>query len=365
MAQPTFSLAYTSVRAAYVQNVIDLWRRTSTGKYPIEVVIAVDEDRPVTHHAASTVKGAKVVIQKETPFNCVKGWNLAAAHTTGKIIIADITVFGVKKTDECLRIAASLEQAVDHPIARAFNESCKERLTAIDLRVIPGAGVEGKIEGITYRLGKYDFAAGLANTNGAEDRVHIWLGSEQGIVARFEVSDSLRTEAKSTVQQLQQLGVRSVLLSGDSEDAVQSVASQSGINKYHARQLPADKVHVLEQLQKTEVTAMVGDGINDAPVLGAASVSIAMGGGTSLAQATADAVLMNNSLTVIPLAIRISRRARRIMKQNLWWAALYNLAAIPLAAMGLITPWLAAVGMSLSSILVVLNATRVLRVKPA
>jgi len=88
MAQPTFSLAYTSVRAAYIQNVIDLWRRTSTGKYPIEVVIAVDEDRPVTHHAASTVKDAKVVIQKETPFNCVKGWNLAAAHTTGKIIIA-------------------------------------------------------------------------------------------------------------------------------------------------------------------------------------------------------------------------------------------------------------------------------------
>jgi len=284
--------------------------------------------------------------------------------TTGKITIAHITTFDAAQKEECLRIAVSLEQAVDHPIARAFNESCKERLIVSDLRVVPGAGVEGKIQGMMYRLGKYDFAAGLAHVNGTEDRIHIWLGNRQGIIASFEISDALRTDAMSAVQQLEQLHIRSVLLSGDSEEAVKLIASQSGINEYHARQLPADKVHVLQGLQKNKVTAMVGDGINDAPVLGAASVSIAMGGGTSLAQATADAVLMNNSLMVLPLAIRIARRAKNIMQQNLWWAALYNLATIPLAAMGLITPWLAAAGMSLSSILVVLNATRVLRVKP-
>jgi len=285
--------------------------------------------------------------------------------TTGKITIAGITTFGTVKRDDCLCIAASLEQAVDHPIARAFDASCRERIMTKDLRVVAGAGVEGRIDTMRYRLGRYDFAAELARENASEDRVHIWLGSDQGIVARFELSDTLRTDAKAAIQDLQRLQVRSVLISGDSEQAVQSIAAQSGIDECHARQLPADKVHILQQLEKDTVTAMIGDGINDAPVLGAASISIAMGGGTSVAQATADAVLMNNSLTVLPLTIRIARRAKRVMQQNLWWAALYNLAAIPLAAMGQLSPWIAAAGMSASSIFVVLNATRVLRVKSA
>ncbi|MES1196212.1 MAG: cation-translocating P-type ATPase, partial [Steroidobacter sp.] len=282
--------------------------------------------------------------------------------TTGKISVTQTRLCSDMSADECIGIASALEKAADHPIARAF--AVRDTVSISDIKVIAGSGVEGVIEGTRYRIGNAQFVNELVNPAASivDDQL-IWLGSSRQILATFQLSDPPRNESRAVIDSLRQLGVDSAILSGDSAGAVEQVAHYCGIADYHSRLTPADKVQVLKQYQSHTPVAMIGDGINDAPVLGAASVSIAMGGGTSLAQASADAVLMNNSLSVLPQAIRLARKAQQIMKQNLYWAAIYNFSAIPMAALGYITPWAAAAGMSLSSVLVVLNATRVLRDK--
>ena len=285
--------------------------------------------------------------------------------TTGEIAITKVAVYGELDAEQCRAIAAALEVAVVHPIAKAFSSVNASVVTASELRVVAGAGVEGLIGGTRYRLGSPTFVCEFMTQPSLQDDAStIWLGNHQTVLACFEVDDTLRPEAISSVHQLRQLACRTVLISGDAMTAVNKIAMDCGFVEFFARQSPADKVRVLHQYQSKSTVAMVGDGINDAPVLGAASVSIAMGVGASLAQASADAVLMNNSLLVVPQAILLARRAQRIMRQNLYWAAIYNLSAVPLAAMGYISPWLAAAGMSLSSILVVLNAARVLKRGP-
>ncbi len=283
--------------------------------------------------------------------------------TTGKIDIADIKTAGTLNAQQCRDIAAALEQAVDHPVARALSMSSIHLVTS-NVQITPGAGVEGVINGMTYRLGTAAYVHALNGRRTGEDGASIWLGDTNGVLACFTLSDTPRQDASTAIEQLKALNIKLLLLSGDALSAVQSVAHACGIADYRARQSPTDKVQTLQHYQQHSMIAMVGDGINDAPVLGAASVSIAMGAGTAVAQASADAVLMNNSLQTLPQAIKISRKAHQIMKQNFWWAAIYNLGAVPLAAMGYISPWMAAAGMSASSVLVVLNAARVLRSEP-
>lgn len=291
----------------------------------------------------------------------VMAFDKTGTLTTGKIQVANITACGTLQVQQCVEIAAALEQAVDHPIARALSTSSMP-LSVTGLRTIPGAGVEGMINGIVYRLGSLSFASAAGDGKVEhDDTASIWLSDATGLLACLALIDTPRTDTASVIAQLEQLNIKPVLLSGDASNAVEHIARACGIADYRARLSPADKVQALSRYQQDSVVAMVGDGINDAPVLSAASVSIAMGAGTSLAQASADAVLMNNSLHTLPLAIAIARKARLIMKQNLWWAAIYNLGAVPLAAMGYVSPWMAAAGMSASSVLVVVNAARILR----
>lgn len=283
--------------------------------------------------------------------------------TLGRIVIARTECVADLDAARCHAVAVALEQAADHPIAQAFRTEAgaQPALQASELRVVPGAGVSGVVDGVHYRLGSPAFVAELrGNSPGLQtDDAVVVLGNARSELARFELRDPLRVEAPASIRQLGGLGIDSSILSGDALSVVLHVANECGIDQCRARQTPIDKLQSLQKLRKTHVVAMVGDGINDAPVLSAANVSIAMGGGTALAQATADIVLMNNSLKSLPHAIQLARRAYRIMHQNLVWAAIYNLAAVPLAALGMIPPWLAALGMSLSSVLVVLNATRV------
>ncbi|MET0534437.1 MAG: heavy metal translocating P-type ATPase [Steroidobacter sp.] len=272
----------------------------------------------------------------------------------------------------CLQIAASLEQASEHPLARAF---ARHRTAGAveDLVTVAGRGVEGRIDGRRYRIGDPQFVAELQTHVGqigepptAVCGSVILLGDDQRALAWFELTDSVRPAAAQVVRDLRSLGIEPLILSGDSYAAVATVAQQVGIVDATARCSAKEKLRRLLQLQQRgRSVAVIGDGVNDAPVLAAGNVSIAMGRGAALAQANAGLVLVNENLVVLPEAVKLARRTLRIARQNLLWAAVYNLGSLPLAACGLIPPWLAALGMSLSSVAVVLNSTRLLpRVTP-
>jgi Cu2+-exporting ATPase len=161
------------------------------------------------------------------------------------------------------------------------------------------------------------------------------------------------------IKALQEQNIRVSLLSGDSQVVVNHICQQLNITMGIGALLPEDKLRHLQALQaEGEIVAMVGDGVNDAPVLASANVSLAMGSGSQLAQASADMILLSESLAQLPAALQLSRKMQRVIKQNFIWAFVYNIVAVPLAAMGMILPWMAAIGMSISSLLVVLNALR-------
>jgi Cu2+-exporting ATPase len=201
------------------------------------------------------------------------------------------------------------------------------------------------------------------------DATAVWLGSADAWLARFDLADALRPEAAALVRALQAAGKTVLLLSGDGDAAVQGVAAQLGIRDARGRQLPQDKLAAVRALQaEGAVVAMVGDGINDAAVLAGADVSFAMGQGAQLAQLHADCVLLDlgdgdgdGGLAPLSEAVRTARACMRTIRQNLGWAMLYNLVAIPAAASGLLNPWLSSLGMAASSALVVLNALRLRR----
>jgi Cu2+-exporting ATPase len=266
-----------------------------------------------------------------------------------------------------VRIAAALEAMSEHPIAKAFSRAYEPNAsapTAHEIRVTPGLGIEGMIGATRYRLGTWEFATASHLSTEPNERSPVSAGAvladERRVLAHFTFSDSVREDAAATVRALRTLGIESEVLSGDAPAVVAHVASQCGVSTFNARQSPAQKLERVQLAQFNGVrVAMVGDGINDAPVLAGADVSIAMGRGAALAVAAADIVLINEHLSALPEAIRIARRTMHIARQNLIWAAAYNFCGLPLAAVGLIPPWAAAIGMSVSSIGVILNALRV------
>ena len=277
--------------------------------------------------------------------------------TTGRVRITRIAVQGPLTEARCIAIAAALEGQSEHPIARSFAALCADPPLAHEVRVVPGAGIEGSVDGQHFRIGTRAFAGGLADA--AADDAAICLGAGGRLLATFMLADTLRADAVAAVGELRSAGLAIELLSGDADGAAGCVANLCGIDEYRTRQAPADKLRRITALRDAGIfVAMVGDGINDAPVLGGAGVAIAMGHGSALAQASADLILVGDRLQALPEAVRVARHARVIIRQNLVWATLYNFAAMPLAAMGWVPPWAAAIGMSLSSIGVVLNGMR-------
>jgi Cu2+-exporting ATPase len=188
------------------------------------------------------------------------------------------------------------------------------------------------------------------------------LGDAQGWIALFMLDDVVRHDAQEMIHALTEDGVHVSLLSGDRPQRARHTAAELGIAEYRGGATPADKLAYVRELQaKGAIVAMVGDGVNDAPVLAQAQVSIAPGGGTPLAQVSADIILMGDRLSAISETVRASRHALRVIRQNLGWAVAYNAVALPLAIAGLVTPLVAAIGMSSSSLVVVLNALRLAR----
>ena len=251
-----------------------------------------------------------------------------------------------------LAIAAALERDAGHPLAAAFAHA--DRGASVhEVRAVPGCGLEGHVDGQRWRLGRADFAC-----RGVDDGA-LWLGDGQRARARFEIREAPRADAAEALARLRALGLRVQLSSGDGAAAVAAVARTLGIDDAHARQHPEDKLALVRWLQaQGRVVAMVGDGLNDAPVLAGADVSLAMDAGAALAQRAADLVLTGPGLLRIPAAIGVARATRQVIRQNFGWALVYNLLALPLAACGLVTPWIAALGMAGSSLVVTLNALR-------
>lgn len=281
--------------------------------------------------------------------------------TIGRPEVRHCRTLGGTDAQQCLRIGAALEQASTHPIARAFGRVPRPLPAPSALTVEPGQGLDGVVGGIRYRIGRRDFVAGLAGARGEPD-AGLYLGRSGEWLADITIEDRLRAGAAAAVERLGQLGLTVEVASGDQADTVARVAAAAGIARHQARLTPEDKIALVAAREAAgRSVLMVGDGINDAPVLAAASVSIAMGGGAALAQTSADAVLMVQDLGVLPQAIAVARRTLAVVRQNLGWAVAYNLTALPAAALGFIPPWAAAIGMSFSSLLVVANALRLRR----
>ncbi len=278
--------------------------------------------------------------------------------THGELRVEEVTCLRNVPRDAVLAIIAALEAASAHPIAKAFALYASD-LRASNLEVVAASGVQGEVMAEHYRFGTPAFAwpaSPPAYPNAGQWQL---LADAQGPIAWVRLCDQLRLSALPALAQLRAQGLAVSLLSGDRAETVTNLAADLGIDDAQGAMVPAAKLAQVQSLQQQgSVVLMVGDGINDVPVLGGADVSIAMGSASALTQTRADAILLSGDLQALPKALVFAQRVTSVIRQNLWWALAYNLVALPAAVMGWIPPWLAAVGMSSSSLVVVLNSLR-------
>jgi Cu+-exporting ATPase len=301
--------------------------------------------------------------------------------TTAKMALVEVAVADGAQRADVLRLVGALEYASEHPIAQAIAEAAQAEngaLPAVEaFNNREGLGVEGVVDGHAIVVGRPalldDWGMHLtaeleAARASAESRgqTAIAAGWDGDIVAVLVVADTLKPSSAEAVAALKQLGLRPVLLTGDNQTTARSVAAEVGIDEVIAEVLPADKAAVVKRLQaEGRVVAMVGDGVNDAPALAQADLGLAIGTGTDVAIEASDLTLVSGDLRAAGDAIRLSRATLRTIKQNLAWAFGYNVAAIPLAAVGLLNPVIAGAAMALSSVSVVFNALRLRRFRAA
>jgi Cu2+-exporting ATPase len=292
--------------------------------------------------------------------------------TYGEMRVEQIRLLGPGDEIDALRLAAGLEQGSEHAIAEALRRRGGDlAMPAFGaVAATTGQGVAGVLDGVAYRIGRPSFVAELTGApepdvllaDERSGRTVIALGSSAGWIAGFALSDGLRDDCPAALAALRERGIALSILSGDTPATVEALARELGVSDARGGMTPEGKHAALRGLQTGKsIVAMVGDGVNDAPVLAQAQVSIAMGGGTDLARNQADIVLLSGRLASLADGLQLSRRALTIIRQNLWWSFAYNFTAVPLAMSGLVTPWMAGIGMSASSLLVVLNALRLQR----
>jgi Cu2+-exporting ATPase len=263
--------------------------------------------------------------------------------------------------EEALALAGALARGSRHPLAHAIAQeaAAAAELVAVDVGEVAGQGVRARVEGRELRLGQPAFALQGRSQDDAPDDAVV-LADAEGAIAAFHIGERPRPGAREALERLEADGMAVEIVSGDGAAKVAELARRLGLGAWRARQTPADKLARLAELRAGGARVVaVGDGVNDAPVLAGADVAIALGSGSDLAQASSDIVLAQSRLTALPEALSIARETMQVLRQNQRWALVYNLLAVPFGALGFVPPWLAALGMSMSSLVVVLNATRI------
>jgi Cu+-exporting ATPase len=280
--------------------------------------------------------------------------------TTGRMALSAVEPADGQDPAELLRLAGAVEAASEHPLGRAIAQAAAKAgplPPVTGFRATAGVGVRGTVAGREVEVGRAD-----GHTDAAT-RVEVrWGGEARGTLA---LTDGVRATSRHAVQELRRLGLTPILLTGDNQRVADAVAAQVGIDEVIAGVLPSGKVDAIKELQaRGRVVAMVGDGVNDAAALAQSDLGLAMGAGTDVAIEASDVTLIRGDLTAAVDAVRLSRRTMAIIRGNLFWAFAYNVAALPLAAAGLLNPMIAGATMALSSVFVVLNSLRLRRFAP-
>ena len=266
--------------------------------------------------------------------------------------------------EKVLQLASSMEQYSEHPLARPFQQSHVSTLPITQVDNQPGAGLTAFYNGQDYRIGSLSFIREWhPEAQSPMAHANVLLCDRSGILAAFQVDDELRPDAQAMVNWFKSQHIDMVMLTGDDEQRAEALATQLGISTVHAALKPADKLAKLKALQQTGPVMMVGDGINDAPVLAQADASLTFASGTELAQAGSDGVILNGRLNALQNVFAVSRLTRSIIQQNFAWALAYNLVILPMTVTGHVGPLWAMLGMSTSSLIVVSNSLRLMRKK--
>ena len=303
------------------------------------------------------IKGGSTIEQFAIAKNIV--FDKTGTLTTGKFVIKNTQLYAMVEEQELKDILYSIEHHSSHPIAKsiaAYLQDDASHIELVDVKEIKGKGIEAKDEhGNFYQLGSYRLAEKLTDNESHS----IYLIKNNELIAGVDIEDELKDNVAETITLLNQQGLDTILLSGDSAKKCQDLAQEIGINTVYSQQLPEEKLIKIEELQKTHPTIMVGDGINDAPALAKASVGISLSNATQVAVQTAQIVLLNDKdLSQVYEAYLISKHTLKTIKQNLFWAFFYNVVAIPIAAFGFLNPMVAALVMAFSDVIVIGNSIR-------
>lgn len=286
--------------------------------------------------------------------------------TTGEFLLQQRHVYQPFQQGDIDALVQAIERESNHPLAVPLQNLTAQTTHVTQIEAIPGMGLQARWQSaeqtMPVRVGSLRFIQQWHPKFQPQlTDAQVFVASESTVMAEYQVGDAVRADTKATLQELQQAGVHIVMLTGDKSEFAQAIAAQLGIRDVHANCLPADKLAILSAAQQQAPVAMIGDGLNDGPVLAQADVSITFGHAADLARTSADVVLLRNQFSALTQFRQITQQARAILRQNIVWALVYNIGILPVAMAGFVTPYIAAIGMSASSLVVLLNSLRLYR----